>query len=90
MAIPKCKLCGSYNGIAQWPAEERANYNPDICFSCAQKEQTDQEDSGESYGTRGEESQPDDDALEAQLQEDDDNEEETTEEEEDEDDSASD
>ena len=64
MSVPKCKVCGAYNGIAQWPPEERPCYTPDKCLECTQKE------IDELADTNGE-SCPEDDSLEAQREEDD-------------------
>lgn len=33
--ILTCKRCGGYNSPSEWPEEERANFNPDLCFNCS-------------------------------------------------------
>lgn len=35
MAIPRCKRCGGYNHITEWPEEEREHFDPDTCYKCA-------------------------------------------------------
>lgn len=63
MGAPKCKVCGAYNGITQWPLEERPRYTPDKCLTCIQKEIEEAADADS-------ECEPEDDSLEAQLEED--------------------
>ena len=35
--MSRCRVCGNYCDIFEYPPEERENYHPNLCFTCYQE-----------------------------------------------------
>jgi len=43
--VARCRICGKYNDIFEYPEEQRGNYKPGLCYSCyVESLKNDQED----------------------------------------------
>ena len=45
--MSRCRICGKYVDVYEWPAEEQLHFRPDLCYSCYQAEQQSEADEAE-------------------------------------------
>lgn len=62
----RCSSCGSWNDPLEWPEEERANYDPNLCYVCARQKSIDEADAAEDADD-GTLTQEEADALEEEM-----------------------
>ena len=45
--MARCRACGRYSDIYEYPEDERDNYNPHLCYSCYQEKLNQPDDDDE-------------------------------------------
>ncbi len=64
--MAKCRTCGKYNDVFEWPEEDRPNYVPHLCYACYQEklnqpEEDETPDAEDEFGMGEIKPNPDDD-----------------------------
>lgn len=45
--MSRCRNCGRYSDVFEWPEDERENYKPGLCYSCYKESLNESEEDSE-------------------------------------------